>query len=232
MRRGSEATFGWPQHFLGRVPVRAYAYVDGFNLYYGCLKGTPYRWLDLRGLVERLLPDGATLAHLRYFTAHVSDRGQKAGSANRQRLYLRALRTLPNVDIIAGHFLSNPVTLPIHPPPPTGSRWARVLKTEEKGSDVNIAAWMLIDAVRNPADLVVLVSNDSDLETPVRFVREHFRIPVLLLPPVSRPGRRVSQTLTAAASATKVIRAGPLQASQFPDELRDARGTFRRPGEW
>lgn len=25
-------------------------YVDAFNLYYGCLKGTPYRWLDLGAL--------------------------------------------------------------------------------------------------------------------------------------------------------------------------------------
>jgi hypothetical protein len=27
--------------------LRTNVYVDGFNLYYGCLKGTPYKWLDL-----------------------------------------------------------------------------------------------------------------------------------------------------------------------------------------
>ncbi len=27
--------------------MRTNVYVDAFNLYYGCLKGTPYRWLDL-----------------------------------------------------------------------------------------------------------------------------------------------------------------------------------------
>lgn len=31
-------------------------YVDGFNLYYGCLKGTPYKWLDLGALFQALLP--------------------------------------------------------------------------------------------------------------------------------------------------------------------------------
>jgi len=31
-------------------------YVDGFNLYYGCLKGTPYKWLDLGALCQALLP--------------------------------------------------------------------------------------------------------------------------------------------------------------------------------
>ena len=30
-----------------RKMARAYVYVDGFNLYYGALKRTPYKWLDL-----------------------------------------------------------------------------------------------------------------------------------------------------------------------------------------
>jgi hypothetical protein len=31
-------------------------YIDGFNLYYGCLKGSPYKWLDLDALARRLQP--------------------------------------------------------------------------------------------------------------------------------------------------------------------------------
>jgi hypothetical protein len=30
-------------------------YVDGFNLYYGCLKGSPYKWLDIQKLSELLV---------------------------------------------------------------------------------------------------------------------------------------------------------------------------------
>ena len=26
--------------------MRTRVYIDGFNLYYGCLKGTPAKWLD------------------------------------------------------------------------------------------------------------------------------------------------------------------------------------------
>jgi hypothetical protein len=48
-------------------------YVDGFNLYYGCLKGTPYRWLDLGALCRTLLPNDAILG-IRYCTARVSAR--------------------------------------------------------------------------------------------------------------------------------------------------------------
>lgn len=31
-------------------PPRIRVYVDGFNLYYGCLQGTPYRWLNVVAL--------------------------------------------------------------------------------------------------------------------------------------------------------------------------------------
>jgi hypothetical protein len=37
-------------------PRRVNIYVDGFNLYYGCCKATPYKWLDLAALAAQLLP--------------------------------------------------------------------------------------------------------------------------------------------------------------------------------
>ena len=36
---------------------RTAVYVDGYNLYYGLLKGTPYKWLDPVRLVAELLRD-------------------------------------------------------------------------------------------------------------------------------------------------------------------------------
>src|SRR6266540_753040 len=53
--------------------MRTNVYVDAFNLYYGCLKGTPYRWLDLAALCRRLLPNDE-INRIRYFTALVSAR--------------------------------------------------------------------------------------------------------------------------------------------------------------
>ena len=38
-----------------------------------------------------------------------------------------------------------------------------MIKTEEKGSDVNLATYLLVDAFRNDADAFAGVSNDSDL---------------------------------------------------------------------
>ena len=41
--------------FSRRSWMRAFVYVDGFNLYYGALKGTPWKWLDPVALLERVL---------------------------------------------------------------------------------------------------------------------------------------------------------------------------------
>lgn len=35
---------------------RVNVYIDGFNLYYGALKRTPYKWLDVSKLCQALLP--------------------------------------------------------------------------------------------------------------------------------------------------------------------------------
>ena len=51
-------------------------YIDGFNLYYGALRGTPYKWLDLARLCQALLPSD-TIQEIKYFTARVSARPSK-----------------------------------------------------------------------------------------------------------------------------------------------------------
>ena len=35
--------------------MRTFVYVDGFNLYYAALKGTPFKWLDPVALLKRIL---------------------------------------------------------------------------------------------------------------------------------------------------------------------------------
>ena len=37
-------------------PLRTRVYIDGYNLDYGCLKDTPYKWLDLLTLFEKHIP--------------------------------------------------------------------------------------------------------------------------------------------------------------------------------
>jgi uncharacterized LabA/DUF88 family protein len=144
-------------------------------------------------------------------------------------MYLRALALNSKVEVYFGHFLSHPVRMPIcDAAGAITGQYANVLKTEEKGSDVNLAAHMLLDAHKNEFDQAVVISNDSDLLTPVRFVRREFKKRVGIL----NPHRRPSQVLSREADFVRPIRHGALQASQYADQLVDRNGTFSRPKRW
>lgn len=90
--------------------MRIYVYVDGFNLYYGCLKGSPYKWLNLQKLSE-LLFQNHTITKIKYYTAPIKIRENDTDheKPNRQQIYLRALRTIPNLEIIQGTFLTHAI---------------------------------------------------------------------------------------------------------------------------
>ena len=142
--------------------MKTFVYVDGFNLYYGAVKDTPYKWLDINKLCQLLLPN-RTISRVKYFTARVGGRPGNRNQPMRQQAFLRALATLPNLEIVFGHFLSNATFMPLANPKRGGPRYVKVVKTEEKGSDVNLATHLVRDAFRNEFDTAVLITNDSDL---------------------------------------------------------------------
>ncbi len=140
--------------------MKAIVYVDGFNLYYGCLKKTEFRWLDLLAFSQKMLPRDEIVG-IKYFTAEVTARPGKEDAVGDQATYLRALRTLPNLSIYFGRFLTTEIwAYRIHPPQ-FGKAKVKVFKTEEKGSDVNLATHLLVDGFRNEYELAVVVSNDG-----------------------------------------------------------------------
>ena len=207
--------------------MRTYVYVDAFNLYYGCLKGTPYRWLNLESLCRRLLVSTNDVRRIKYFTSRVSARPDP-GQPVRQQAYLRALATLSCLEVHYGHFLTHETTMPCVVPPGATQTYARVFKTEEKGSDVNIATHLMADAYASKFDLAVLITGDSDLLAPVRHLTQHVRRHVGVINPQSRE----CVVLRRAATFYKHIRPNVLKASQFPDQLTDRVGTFYRPSQW
>jgi len=202
-------------------------YIDGFNLYYGALRNTPYRWLNPEALCQLLLPKNA-IGEIRYFTALVSARPSDPGQPVRQQLYLRALGTLPKVSIHLGHFLTHEVVMALSVPTGQPQKYVKVIKTEEKGSDVNLATHLLHDAHRGRFDIGVVVSNDSDLLEPIKIVRRELNKRVGILNPHPNPSRALLPHL----DFIKQIRAGVLGASQFPAALTDANGTFTKPAIW
>ena len=207
--------------------MRTAVYIDGFNLYYGSLKKTPFKWLDINKLCHLLLPNHK-IDKIKYFTARVNSRINDPVLPNRQQTYLRAISTLPNVEIIFGHFLSQEISLPMAGYPPNNQKFVKVIKFEEKGSDVNLATHLLNDGYKKEYEVAVLITNDSDLLEPVRIVRDELKLAVGIINPHKRPSR----VLIKYATFIKKIRKGVLAASHFPDKLQDSTGIFHKPNKW
>lgn len=203
--------------------------MDGFNLYYGALKGTPWRWLDLRALLEQRLRPRHDINCIRYFTARVSNRPDNPGASQRQDVYLRALQTLPGLTLHFGEFRTRPTWLPLVSPAGGRPRFARVLRTEEKGSDVNLASFLLHDGHLGRYECAVVVSNDSDLRTPLALAKSELG----KLVGVINPSRdRAASSLAGQAHFTLQLGPRYLGQAQFPRELVDRQGSFHCPPAW
>ena len=208
--------------------MKTIVYVDGFNLYYGAVKGTPYKWLDVHKLCQLLLPKNQ-IAKIKYFTALVTARPNDVDQPNRQQIYLRALHTIPNLEIILGHFLEHEIMMPIANPIAGGQKYIKVIKTEEKGSDVNIAAHLIHDGHQGLYKVAVVLSNDSDLVEPIKIVRQELKLPVIVLNPIpAHPSHELQKN----ATFMKPIRKKVIAVSQFPEQMRDGTGKFHKPPTW
>lgn len=218
--------------------MKVRVYIDGFNLYYRALKGRQapnggtYKWLDLGKLASAMMPPpNYTIDRIRYFTANVRSLPEDPDAPVRQQAYLRALRTLPHIEVHYGFFMVSQTRARLVAPLSDGTKTVDVHKTEEKGSDVNLATYLLRDGFRNEFDVAAVVTNDSDLVEPVRIVRDELKKAVIILGPHRNPNR-YSRELVAVASSFKPIREGVLRSSQFPGTLTDAVGTISKPSSW
>jgi uncharacterized LabA/DUF88 family protein len=176
-----------------------------------CGRSQPgWRWLDIRQMIDGILVrksgwSTATIHRLIYCTARIDARTNPSGQFD-QDTYLKALRTSGCVDHIEyGKYVARTKTAPLATrdrqgrpvvvtsgwpvmvqdssshPVPDAQFLVSVLNTEEKGSDVNVASHLLIDALTSAVDAAVIVSNDSDLKFPIQEARK--RVPVGVINP-------------------------------------------------
>ncbi|MCH7724354.1 MAG: NYN domain-containing protein [Bacteroidetes bacterium] len=202
-------------------------YIDGFNFYYRAVKNTPYKWLDFKSLFQKLLSTKNQIIQIKYFTALVSGK-YNPQKPIKQKTFLRALKTfIPEIEIYYGHFLTHEVFAPLAKPT-ENRRAVKIIKTEEKGSDVNIAVHLLNDAWLNNYDCAIIVSNDSDLAESMKLVKKYHpnKILGLIMPGKGHP----SKELMKHSDFVKRIRTGILQLSQLPNPI--PKTNIYKPTDW
>ena len=219
--------------------MKTIAYVDGFNLYFRLLKkNRSIRWLDLEAMIVSTLFSDAQLLKINYYTARTQSHIDPDAPRKQQR-YLNALKANPKIETHFGSFLSNERWAGlVHPPqflpnavlPPPYPDTVLVRKTEEKGSDVNLAAHLVRDAFKGEFEQAVVITNDTDLCEPIRIVVEEVGLRVGLLAPVDRAAHKLKNV----ASWVKHLKESDAAGNQLPDAVpfgRKGKITYR-PDEW
>ena len=215
---------------------RAIAYIDGYNLYYGLLKGTPHKWLDLYSFARSLIRRDCDLVAVKYFTAPIKTYPHDFAAVDRQKVYLQAIAASGNVEVTLGFYAKNKALVPYAdsrcaPCEVVANGFVPVYKLEEKRSDVNLAVSLVTDAATNSADCFAVITGDSDQVGAIETVRYRFRKPVIVFNP------HVGESLHLKRAATyyrNIPRDLPAQ-HQLPDEIPYGKRRDRfihRPVAW
>ena len=207
--------------------MRANAYIDGFNLYHGALRGRPEcKWLDLRALCSRLLPQGYQLDELHYFTARVGHSTDDPGRPQRQDVYLRALKgECQPFFYVKGRFQTRTRRLPR-----VGSDEVVAVRfSQEKGSDVNLAARLVADACEGRIDVALVITDDFDQEGAMKVAREERGVRLV----VASPRGRTELGEAVGADFRKKVSGDLLRECQLPEMAVDHEGReIFRPAAW
>lgn len=221
---------------------RARVYIDGFNVYYGALLGTPHKWVDFNALAMRLMP-ACSIEHITYCTARVQPSTEDPSVHVRQDVFFRALVAhCPNFELVEGHFKVGKVkgyriahdgcgccaTTPLTSCGCCGQIKAQVRKTEEKGSDVNLAVRLVSDGYQDLYDTALVLSDDSDLQPAVDIAMQQLGKTVVVCNPRYK---RTWHSLN--GTERRTLRPGALAACQLPNPVVAADGTtLSKPATW
>lgn len=208
---------------------KAMIYVDGFNLYFGILQGTPdLKWLNLESFMDFLRPDEEVVG-VRYFTALVDPQKHLSVSRDRQKRYLLALESCSRIKVVRGNYQMREVSC-------RARCRDRYEVPEEKKTDVGIAVHMISDAIDGLMDRIVLVSGDSDLEPAVEWIRKRhpgIKITVYIPQDPGDPKQRRNDTYRSMGVDAKPLPTTDIHRLQFPHKVDLGSGrSVERPNEW
>lgn len=238
---------------LEPVSLRTRAYVDGYNLYYGCLKGTQFKWLDPVLLIENILrsilvkddagrPCKSVLlpCALKFFTAKILESAARdTDSVACQAHYHNALRKThaARLELIEGYYAQQPAKARLLDPTDP-NKWPRLCQEvviwslEEKQSDVNLALHILRDVLLGEVDQVVVVTNDTDIAPALAMVRALTNVKVGVVTPIKAGGQPNTDLVKHAHWVRKAISAADLTAAQLPRLVMGGRTPTAKPLSW
>jgi uncharacterized LabA/DUF88 family protein len=223
-------------------------YIDGYNLYYSRLKGTPHKWLDVVALFRDHIvmpqnPQAQAIA-VKFFTSPVKASYARHGQASEhaQTQYHRALQAKHGglIQIIKGFHIFQPSVLPSFLPGEAASKekLSPVWMIEEKQTDVNLALHAYRDAIRAECEQLVICSNDSDVEPALRMIRDDVpKAKIGLVMPLraddAKEGKVSNKRLTPLAHWVRHhIRDDELAASQLPINVSTKKKPASKPAHW
>lgn len=222
--------------------MKTKVYIDGYNLYYGRLKNTPYKWLDIAKLFTHIVrvqsPESELLA-IDYFTAPCLGRFSRHPKAVQiQQSYLRALAQDPILNIVNGFHTAERAHLPAYDLLTKKldldcKQW--VWRVEEKQTDVNIVLGLVLDAVDQTYEQLVVVSNDSDLEPALKAIRDRGLSLTIGAVVPAQPGKKrpPSAGLMRYADWTRHhILDAELAEAQLPDKIPTRKKPIIKPNHW
>lgn len=231
------------------------AYIDGFNLYKGALqKRADLKWLDLRSYCQARLI-GHELVKVYFFTSRIKEKFDRDAAPRRQHTYLRALEN-SGVEVVLGKFrrdinwqrlishqhlecilpnlidplshIQNSFNNAFQDALPDSIQ-AKVWKYGEKGTDVNLASYLLRDVFKSQLQGALVITGDSDLATPLEIAHMQFVSVKTINPKSGRNAGRLSE----ASDSFEELQVNHLADFQFADSINLNSGkVIRRPTEW
>jgi uncharacterized LabA/DUF88 family protein len=224
--------------------MRTIVYVDGFNFYYGRLKSTPFKWLDLyklfnKHLIHTVVPESELLV-VKFFTADIKANFSRLGkvSETAQKIYHNALLASPgSTEIIKGYYSTERSKPPLYKNPPNKDNAVEVWKLEEKQTDVKMALSIYHDVVSKACDQIVICTNDTDLVPALELIKDHYSNVKIgaIIPTQKNSNRSANRSIIEFSDwSRKYITDAELRSCQLPNVIPkpNRRGVYKKPEHW
>jgi uncharacterized LabA/DUF88 family protein len=152
----------------------AIVYIDGLNLQRRLVDFLAENiWVDYWRLVESVLPNFSVLA-VHVFTTPITSPEVSVATS----IWHAQERIYPSLSIHLGRMKKTTRIYPLPQSAGNGKQQnsVKVIKYEEKGSDVALATRLALDAVRNSASIYYVMTSDTDFEPLLRLLKSELDV--------------------------------------------------------